>query len=424
MVTPWARWSEFARACAAVGAVFLVGVLAEWRSSGFEELSVWVPDLAVGVTLAIAGRDRVDERGRARGVAGGLRRPDVVRREPCSRTHWSLSHGPQIISALVHRALLFEALVAFPLGVVRGRAERTLVGVAYAGALLLAVVAREWWVMLWATGLFVGYVIVVARRNSLARAASVRALPAMVILWATLIAVAVLRLTHGVKPVPRVTASVYEIGIVIATIVLVVRVVEWRNRTAEVADAVVEVTYGPAGSVRDLLAHALRDPTVEVAFAVPGDDADAWVDELGRPMVPLSVGGRAVTPISVDGEPVAEIASAVDFQTLPGVLAAVSSATRLAAENARLRSRLRRQIDVLEASRLRLLSVADEERLRLARQLDRGAGSTITQIRSALGTLVRPATTPSTLRRSAAWSASTTWTTISEGWRPGWGRRC
>jgi signal transduction histidine kinase len=89
-------------------------------------------------------------------------------------------------------------------------------------------------------------------------------------------------------------------------------------------------------------------------------------------------------PIVVDGRPVAEVASMVDFERLPTLLAAVASATRLAADHARLRSDLRREIDLLAASRRRLLTAADRERAELADQLEREAGHTLTQIRGLL----------------------------------------
>ena len=97
--------------------------------------------------------------------------------------------------------------------------------------------------------------------------------------------------------------------------------------------------------------------------------------------------GRAVVPIRVDGRIVAELASEVDFAGLPDLLAAVGSATGLAAENARLRSRLRRQVELLQASRGRLLSVADEERLHLGEQLEREVGETMALMHEVLDEL-------------------------------------
>ena len=183
---------------------------------------------------------------------------------------------------------------------------------------------------------------------------------------------------------PRIAVLTYQAGVIVTAVLLAVRMSEWRRGAVEVADAVVELTFGPAGNVRDLLSQALRDPTVEVAFAVVRNGATTWVDELGRSVAPLSATGRSVVPIKVDGRQVAAVASNVDFDGLPALLAAVESATRLAAEHARLRSNLRSEIDLLAASRLRLLSAADRERASLAEQLEQEAGRTLTQIRGFL----------------------------------------
>ena len=59
---------------------------------------------------------------------------------------------------------------------------------------------------------------------------------------------------------------------------------------------------------RELLAGALRDPSVEVAFAIDDGGRPASVDELGRRIEPLrATGSRAVVPILVDGRAVAQI---------------------------------------------------------------------------------------------------------------------
>ena len=71
-----------------------------------------------------------------------------------------------------------------------------------------------------------------------------------------------------------------------------------------IAHAAVELTLGPAGYVRELLAGALRDPSVEVAFAIDDGGRPAWVDELGRRIEPLrATGSRAVVPILSTGAP-------------------------------------------------------------------------------------------------------------------------
>jgi signal transduction histidine kinase len=386
--TPWRPWSDDARSASVVGAVVAVGVLAEWRSNGLSSPSAWVPDLAVGVSLAVAAAVvlRRDEGGRLGWLIEVAAITWFAANFAGEETRWVASTASWLI--IVHRAVIGHALITHPSGRVKGWAERATIVAAYMIVLVPALGRDEWWTLWWATGLFVAYLVLVRRRTALARAAGLEALPAMAILWVTLAATATLLLVLGDAPVPEVATVAYQVGIVATIIVFAVRAAGWRRRTAEVADAVVEVTFGPGGSVRDLLADALRDPTVEVAFAVAGDGARHWVDELGRPVAPLSAAGRAVIPIRVDGAVVAELASQVDFEGLPDLLAAVESATGLAATNVRLRSRLRRQVELLEASRRRLLSTADDERVRLGERLEREAGQTMARIHDVLDGLV------------------------------------
>lgn len=364
-------------------AVVIVGLFAEWRWTGFAEPSVWLPDLTVGVLLAVLGvglRAREAERVGSLVVLAGLAWfAGNFASEPTGWIAWSADH-----LALVHRAFIVAALVMFPSGRTRDRVERVVIIAAFAGAVLPAVARDEWWTIAWASGLLVLFGFSMCRRSALLRAGGYLVLPVMATFWTVLVTTAAMRLILGDTPAPRVEILVYQAGVIATSAFLLNRAAEWRRRTLDVADAVVEVTFGPAGNVRDLLSQALRDPTVEIVFAVERDGTVSWVDEAGGPAARSSRDGRAVVPIVVDGRPVAEVASTVDFEALPGLLTAVASATRLAADHARLRADLRREIDVLAASRRRLLSAADRERGALAAQLEREAGKTLEQIRELL----------------------------------------
>jgi signal transduction histidine kinase len=242
----------------------------------------------------------------------------------------------------------------------------------------------------WATGFFVVYLLLVRRRSGLLYVAARQVVPVSALFSLTLIADATMLLAFGDAPPNRITVVTYQAGVVLTAVLLLIRVSEWRRRAADVADAVVEVTYGPSGDVRDLLSHALRDPTVEVAFSVAGADrVTSWVDEAGRPVEALSASRETVIPILVEGRPVAEVATKVDFEGFPGLLDAVESAARLAAEHVRLRSDLQRELDLLTASRVRLLAAADEQRAGLAIELERGAGDSLNQIREQLENVAR-----------------------------------
>ena len=300
---------------------------------GFGEPDVWVPDLAVGVVLAIVGAllwSREDRRmGLLVSAAGLAWFAGNFKSEPTAWVAWSAAH-----LTLLHRAILFCALATFPLGRARGAAERAIIVVAYAGVLVPLPGDEEWRTIGWATCLVGLSVALMFRRPAVVRPVGYQVLPMLTVWWALLVSVATMSLVLGNIPVPQSEVWLYQAGVAMTALLLANRMSAWHRRTSEVANAVVEITYGPAGNVRDLLAQALHDPTVEIAFAASQSGVMAWVDESGRPVTPLSAGERIVVPILVGGHPVAEVASKVDLAGLPGLLTAVESATRLAAEHA------------------------------------------------------------------------------------------
>jgi signal transduction histidine kinase len=128
----------------------------------------------------------------------------------------------------------------------------------------------------------------------------------------------------------------------------------------------------PQGGLRDALAEALDDPTLELVYWLP--EARRYVDAAGRPVeLPEGEPGRGVTKIERDGECVAAI---VHDATMPEVnehAQRVGAAAALALENERLDAELRAKIDELRASRERMLRIGLEERRRLERDLHDGA---------------------------------------------------
>jgi signal transduction histidine kinase len=128
----------------------------------------------------------------------------------------------------------------------------------------------------------------------------------------------------------------------------------------------------PAGGLREALAEALDDPTLELVYWLP--EARRYVDASGRPVeLPDDDPSRCVTKIERDGECVAAI---VHDATMPEVYEhakRVGAAAALALENERLDAELRAKIDELRASRERMLRIGLEERRRLERDLHDGA---------------------------------------------------
>jgi signal transduction histidine kinase len=149
-----------------------------------------------------------------------------------------------------------------------------------------------------------------------------------------------------------------------------------RNRLGRtrIADLVVELGRGvPTGGLRDVLARALGDPTLQLVFPAP--NGDGFVDPDGKPVALPSEGPmRAVTRLDRDGELLAVLVHdpAIDAED-PSLIDAVGSAARLALDNERLAAEVRAQLDEVRASRVRIIEAADAERLRVERDLHDGA---------------------------------------------------
>jgi signal transduction histidine kinase len=151
-------------------------------------------------------------------------------------------------------------------------------------------------------------------------------------------------------------------------------VLRMRLDRGRVAGLVVELGRGvPVGGLRDVLARALGDPTLQLAFATPG--AAGYIDGAGRPVeLVADAPGRALARIERNGEPLAVLVHdpAIDEED-PGLVEAVSSAARLAIENERLTAQVRAQLEEVRVSRARIVEATDEGRRRVERDLHDGA---------------------------------------------------
>lgn len=141
-----------------------------------------------------------------------------------------------------------------------------------------------------------------------------------------------------------------------------------RRARGAVGNLVVELGNVQPGGVRDALARAIGDPTLELALWLP--DRGTWVDEQGREVEIAEAPGRAVTLI---GDDLAAIVHDADLADQQALLEAAGSAARLALENERLHAELRAQLEELRASRTRIVRAGDDERRRLERDLHDGA---------------------------------------------------
>jgi signal transduction histidine kinase len=126
------------------------------------------------------------------------------------------------------------------------------------------------------------------------------------------------------------------------------------------------------GGLREDLARALGDPTLEVAYWIP--EAEHFVDAEGRRVDPPKPGGdRAVSEVERDGRRIAAIIHDPALLEDEWHLEAASGAAALALENERLEAELRAKVEELRASQRRVVEVGLRERQRLERDLHDGA---------------------------------------------------
>ncbi|HEV2874440.1 MAG TPA: histidine kinase [Thermoleophilaceae bacterium] len=124
------------------------------------------------------------------------------------------------------------------------------------------------------------------------------------------------------------------------------------------------------GELREELARALGDPSLELVYWLPDDQR--FVDARGRPVeLPQPASGRGVTNVERDGHLVAAIVH--DALILDKELDAIGAAAAMALENERLDAELRAKVAELRDSRSRMLRIGLEERRRLERDLHDGA---------------------------------------------------
>jgi signal transduction histidine kinase len=140
--------------------------------------------------------------------------------------------------------------------------------------------------------------------------------------------------------------------------------------------------------LRAALAHALRDPSLTLAFWLP--EFSTYADAGGRPVAaPDGDPHRAVTVIARGGTPVAAIVHDPSLTDEPELLGGVAAAAGIALENARLQADLRARVEEVRGSRARILEAGQRERQRLERNLHDGAQQRLVALSLELGLLER-----------------------------------
>ena len=164
----------------------------------------------------------------------------------------------------------------------------------------------------------------------------------------------------------------WQIGAFIALpLALLAGLLRARLARASVGDLVLELERTQPHGIRDALARALDDPTLQVFFWLP--ERNGFVDATGQSVELPSNGNRAVTRLEHEGEPLAALVHDPSLLEEPKLIQAAGAAARLALENARLHAETRAQLEQVRESRVRIVTTADEERRRIERDIHDGA---------------------------------------------------
>jgi signal transduction histidine kinase len=349
-----------------------LGIAGELVYFGLDDPGHWVPDLAVGWTLIACG------------LLGWARRPASLSGPLLAATGFAWFAANFSDQALyLYRGPLIHLVLSYPDGRLEGRVEKAAVAMAYLAALVPSVWSSEP-----VTLVIASLVVAVAARGYAGalgreRRARLAALHATGFVAAVLAGTAAARLAFPTQTTTDATLWVYEASLCGLAIGLLVGLIREPWARAHVTDLVVELGESRSGTLRDGLARALGDPTLEVGYWLPA--RGVYVDAGGQ-RLDISTPGpnRRVTPIELDGQRVAALVHDSAVLEDRGLLDSVAAAARLAAAHARLQAEVRAQVAELTASRLRLVRAGDEERRRLEQRLHDSAERRLTELAGTL----------------------------------------
>ncbi len=168
-------------------------------------------------------------------------------------------------------------------------------------------------------------------------------------------------------------------------LLFVISTVLARTARGALGTAIVDLEPGaPPGQLRDALARALGDSTLQVAFQQP--DGAGYVDTAGQAVeVAQPDPGRAVVPISGSREATgAVLVYDEGLELEPQLVRLTAAAASMALDHARLQAEVQAQLEQVRASRSRIVEAGDAERRRLERDLHDGAQQRLVMLSLAL----------------------------------------
>lgn len=180
-----------------------------------------------------------------------------------------------------------------------------------------------------------------------------------------------------------VTFALIPLVLLAGPALFVISTVRARTAGGALGTAIVDLEPGASpGRLRDALARALGDSTLQLAFRQPGGaghlDTSGQAVDADRPD-----DGRAVVPIAGSEGAVLVYDEGLDFE--PQLIKLTAAAASMALEHARLQAEVQAQLEQVRASRARIVEAGDAERRRLERDLHDGAQQRLVTLSLALG---------------------------------------
>ena len=162
----------------------------------------------------------------------------------------------------------------------------------------------------------------------------------------------------------------------------VISTVRARTAGGALGAAIVDLEPGAApGRLRDALARALGDSTLQLAFRQP--DGMGYLDTAGQIIeVAQPDPGRAVMPVAGSDEAVLVYDEGLKLE--PQLIRLTAAAASMALEHTRLQAEVQAQLEQVRASRERIVEAGDAERRRLERDLHDGAQQRLVTLSLAL----------------------------------------
>jgi signal transduction histidine kinase len=155
-----------------------------------------------------------------------------------------------------------------------------------------------------------------------------------------------------------------------------------RRMRGRLAGLVVEMTGAVRpGGLRDLIAAALDDPTLELLYPFEG----VWIDPAGRQGTLPTSEVRGITSLVHNDAVAAVVVHRPGLLDDARLVEELGRAARLAIDHERLQAQQRAQLERLRAARTAIVAATDAERRRLERDLHDGAQQALAALAMAIG---------------------------------------